>query len=334
MFESRSASANPPTVPMFRPNVRRERYSGAMDPLAAVLRSLRLRSAVHSLAHMTGTWGVASPGMPGTMIFHGVTRGRCVLRRDGDSATHALDTGDVAFLARGHAHSLASASGVAIMPMRAVDTTMLGPVAVLRAGSAGDETHIVCGKCTLEHPAAAAVVELLPPVLVSRPEDETRRRWLSATLALLHDEVRVSGSTPQSVSLTDAVFLHLVAASATRGPGSGGLIAAARDEQIGRALAMIHDEPSREWTAIELAERIGMSRTRFFERFTELMGEPPAKYVARWRVLAAADLLRDRALSLQIVAERVGYSSEDSLGRAFKRHMGMSVGEWRRTRAA
>jgi transcriptional regulator GlxA family with amidase domain len=64
------------------------------------------------------------------------------------------------------------------------------------------------------------------------------------------------------------------------------------------------------------------------------VGEPPATYVARWRVLAAADLLRDRALGLQIVAERVGYSSEDSLGRAFKRHMSMSVGERRRTRAA
>jgi AraC-like DNA-binding protein len=305
-----------------------------MDPLTAVLRSLRLRSAVLSLAHMTGTWGVASPGIPGTMMFHGVTRGRCVLRLDGDREGHALDTGEVAFVAHGQPHSLASTSGAQVVPLQAVKTTMLGPVAVLRAGSAGDETHIVCGKCTLEHPAAASVAELLPPVLVSRPDSEARRRWLSATIALLHDEIQQRGSTPQSVSLTDSVFLHLVADSAARGTGSGSLIAAARDEQVGRALALIHAEPSREWTAIELAERVGMSRTRFFERFSELLGEPPAKYVARWRVLAAADLLRDRALSLQIVAERVGYASEDSLGRAFKRHMGMSVGEWRRTRAA
>ena len=177
-------------------------------------------------------------------------------------------------------------------------------------------------------------MELLPRVLVSRPDSEARRHWLAATIALLDDEIQQHGSTPQSVNLTDSVFLHLVAETATRGSRSGGLLAGARDEHIGRALALIHAEPSREWTAVDLAERVGMSRTRFFERFSELMGEPPAKYVARWRVLAAADLLRDRALSLQIVAERVGYSSEDSLGRAFKRHMGMSVGEWRRTRAA
>ena len=205
----------------------------------------------------------------------------------------------------------------------------------IRAGSRGEQTNVVCGKCTLDHPAAASVIELLPPVLVSRPAQDTRRRWLSATLALLEEEIRVRGSTPQSVSLTDSIFLHLVGESAERAhqPGSG-LLAAARDEQIGRALVLVHAEPSRDWSVVDLAARVGMSRTRFFERFTELMGEPPAKYVGRWRVLAAADLLRNRALSLQIVAERVGYANEDSLGRAFKRHMGMSVGEWRRTRAA
>ena len=151
-----------------------------MDPLSAVLRSLRLRSAVLSLAHMNGTWGVASPSMPGTLIFHGVTRGRCVLRRDGDPAAHALATGDVAFVARGQAHSLASATAAPIVPLERVDTTMHGAVMMLRAGSGGDETHVVCGKCTLDHPAAASVIELLPAVLVSRPTDDARRRWLAA----------------------------------------------------------------------------------------------------------------------------------------------------------
>jgi AraC-like DNA-binding protein len=303
-----------------------------MEPLAAVFRSLRLSSAVLSLAHMTGTWGISTTGIA-AMVFHGVTRGRCVFRRDGDAQSYALEAGEAVFVPRGHAHGLASAAEVAMVPLGEVPTTMLGSVAVLRSGSPGEPTHVICGKCTLDHPAAASVIELLPPVLVSRPVQETRRRGLSATLALLEGQTRAGGSTPQTVSLTDSIFLHLVGESAEH-QASGGLVAAARDEQIGRALALVHAEPSREWTAVDLAARVGMSRTRFFERFTELMGEPPAKYVGRWRVLAAADLLRNRTLSLQIVAERVGYASEDSLGRAFKRHMGMSVGEWRRTRAA
>ena len=55
-----------------------------------------------------------------------------------------------------------------------------------------------------------------------------------------------------------------------------------------------------------------MSRTRFFDRFTELVGEPPAKYLARWRSLVA-DLLRQRNLSTSEIAERVGYTDEDAL---------------------
>jgi AraC-like DNA-binding protein len=305
-----------------------------MEGLDAVFRSLRLRSAVLSLAHLSGAWAISTPGTQvGEMIFHGVTRGRGVFRRSGDDTAVALEAGDVAFVPQGHAHSLASTDGVEVVPIAQIQATMLGSVAVFRHGSPGEETRIVCGKCTLDHPAAASVIELLPPALVSRPEQATQRRWLAATVDLLADEVETHGSTPQSASLTEAVFLHLVGASALRADQRGGLLAAARDEQIGRALAMIHGEPSNDWSAVDLAARVGMSRTRFFERFTELVGEPPAKYVARWRVLAAADLLRDRALSTQIVAERVGYSSEDALGRAFKRHMGMSLGEWRRVRA-
>jgi transcriptional regulator GlxA family with amidase domain len=122
-------------------------------------------------------------------------------------------------------------------------------------------------------------------------------------------------------------------AAAANAPASG-LLAAARDEQIGRALALVHADPSQDWSAAELASKVGMSRTRFFDRFSELVGEPPARYVARWRVHAAADLLRHGSLSMMEVAEKVGYSSEDALARAFKRHVGVGPGEYRRTALA
>ena len=77
-----------------------------------------------------------------------------------------------------------------------------------------------------------------------------------------------------------------------------------------------------------------MSRTRFFALFSRLVGEPPAKYIARWRTLAAADLLRKKGLSTNEVAEHVGYCDEDALAKAFKRYMGMSPTEYRRLQAA
>jgi AraC-like DNA-binding protein len=306
-----------------------------VDALAAVLQSLRLKSAVMSLAQLSGRWGVSTRGVPHAMIFHGVIAGSCVIRRNGDAEAEPLEAGHVAFLSRGEAHAIASDEGADPVPITQLSPRMEGAVPVFRHGSPGDETRIVCGSCVLDHPAAASVVELLPRMLVSRPAQETRRRWTLATLALLEDEITSHGSNARIVSLTDAVFVHLVAECAARESAPrNGLLAAVRDEQIGRALALVHSDPAKDWGAVELAARVGMSRTRFFERFAELVGEPPAKYVARWRVLAAVDLLRNRTLSTQLVAERVGYSSEDALGRAFKRHMGMSVGEWRRAREA
>ena len=60
------------------------------------------------------------------------------------------------------------------------------------------------------------------------------------------------------------------------------------------------------------------------------MGEPPARYVARWRVHAATDLMRRHALSTAQIAERVGYASEDAFTKVFKRLIGVSPSAYRR----
>ena len=54
-----------------------------------------------------------------------------------------------------------------------------------------------------------------------------------------------------------------------------------------------HQDPAHAWTVASLAQRVGMSRSTFAGRFTELVGEPPLHYVTRWRMQKAAGLLRD-----------------------------------------
>jgi transcriptional regulator GlxA family with amidase domain len=113
-------------------------------------------------------------------------------------------------------------------------------------------------------------------------------------------------------------------------PKEAGWLAALQDDRVGKALALVHAEPGGRWSAESLATRVGMSRSRFFERFTELVGEPPARYIARWRLHAAAEMLRREKMSVAQVAEHVGYGSEDALARLFKRHLGMSPSAYRR----
>ena len=73
-----------------------------------------------------------------------------------------------------------------------------------------------------------------------------------------------------------------------------------------------------------------MSRTVLGERFAELIGEPPMRYCARWRMRIAANMLRDGKQNTANVAYAVGFNSEAAFNRAFKREYGEPPATWRR----
>jgi AraC-like DNA-binding protein len=99
---------------------------------------------------------------------------------------------------------------------------------------------------------------------------------------------------------------------------------------VGRGIALIHRAPARAWTVSSLAAEVAMSRSAFAARFTELVGEPPMHYVARWRMHVALASLREDGATLGELAMRLGYQSEAAFSRAFKRFIGVSPGSVRR----
>jgi AraC-like DNA-binding protein len=107
-------------------------------------------------------------------------------------------------------------------------------------------------------------------------------------------------------------------------------LAGLRDPFVGRALGALHREPARDWTLADLAHEIGLSRSALAERFTAFVGQPPMQYLANWRMQLAANDLLTTTDTLAVIAERVGYESEASFSRAFKKIVGRSPGDWRR----
>ena len=75
---------------------------------------------------------------------------------------------------------------------------------------------------------------------------------------------------------------------------------------------------------------VGLSRSALAERFTRLIGEPPMRYLARWRIQLAAHRLRNSDTPLVQIAVEVGYESEAAFNRAFKRHFGVPPATWRK----
>ena len=68
-----------------------------------------------------------------------------------------------------------------------------------------------------------------------------------------------------------------------------------------------------------LARKVSMSERSFTRRYAEATGTTPAKAVERLRVEAARHLLSDTHLPVKRVAERCGFSSEETFRRSFFR---------------
>jgi AraC-like DNA-binding protein len=108
-----------------------------------------------------------------------------------------------------------------------------------------------------------------------------------------------------------------------------GWLAALRDRYVGPALSQLHARPAYPWTVEELARNVGLSRSALSQRFSELLGQPPMKYLARWRLRMAARELRSGSKSLGEVAGEAGYDSEAAFSRAFKRAFALPPASWR-----
>ena len=91
---------------------------------------------------------------------------------------------------------------------------------------------------------------------------------------------------------------------------------------MGKVLAAIHTAPERDWSVPALANVMGASRSRFAQAFKDSVGESPARYVARIRMFQARRWIAQDGMRVTVAADRLGYDSEASFSRAFKRVIG------------
>jgi transcriptional regulator GlxA family with amidase domain len=113
-------------------------------------------------------------------------------------------------------------------------------------------------------------------------------------------------------------------------PMQKGWLAGLRDAAVGRALALMHARMAQPWTTEELAAAANLSRSSFAERFAHLVGVPPITYLTDWRMQVAAARLRDTHRPIAQIAADIGYESEATFTRAFKRATGVAPGRYRR----
>jgi transcriptional regulator GlxA family with amidase domain len=101
------------------------------------------------------------------------------------------------------------------------------------------------------------------------------------------------------------------------------------DEKVRESEEYLQENFSRDLSIDFLAKRIGMGARNFIRRFKAATGHLPGAYTQQLRVSAAKELLEHGATSIQVVASKVGYEDIAFFRALFKRHTGMTPGEYR-----
>jgi AraC-like DNA-binding protein len=218
-----------------------------------------------------------------------------------------------------------------------------GPRATWRPGislsaparAAGDaRSEVIAGLLGCDARVLEPLLRTLPRLIHQRtPADEDRLAPL-ARLALHEANAQRAGGACALARLSELLLIEVVRRHWAVSPPVDAFWLGMRDDNLGRVLTQLHDRPAHDWTLEELARAGGMSRSVLAERFAEAVGVPPMHYLSQRRMRLAADLLAATSLSLAEIAQRVGYGSETSLSRAYKRHVGVAPAEWRRKRRA
>lgn len=319
-----------------------DRSPSGLDVLAETLRAVRLTGSVFLNARFSSPFGVVSPKQydPGTplahlrhiSVFHLIAAGGCTLEI-ATGERRNVTSGDVLLLPFADAHKFWHGDFVdmAFGP----DIMRPGPVKGLWTvdhGGGGETLRMVCGFIESAELLFAPVFRSLPPLLVDRTGEDQVSSLITSTVRQILDlaDAAAPGTELMLGRLMELLFVEVIRRYAARlPPGAKGWFAALSQPILGRALQAIHADPTRRWTVEELAREAGTSRTVLAERFNDVLGQAPIEYVTGWRMQLAAERLRTTRDPIPSIAADVGYESEASFNRAFKRVTGLTPGAWR-----
>ena len=292
---------------------------------------MRLRGVQYRRIQSGPDFGLCFEDKPGHAYFHYLAVGTAILRTK-DGALHELAPGSAVFIPQGGGHQLLSDAQASFQDIDKFDATQLGEA--VSGVDTCPSTHptpsaiFFYGRMEFDLGGMQALGKLMPEVMVA---DTLGHRYpgLAPILDAMKREI-CSGRIGFAGIL--ARLAEVAAAMIVRGwiesgcENASGLVAALRDPRLARAILALHRQPGKEWTVAELAAESHVSRSVFAQRFQATIGIPPLRYATELRMRLAGQWLANETISIDAVAQRLGYTSQAAFSRAFKRINGQPPG--------
>jgi AraC-like DNA-binding protein len=313
-----------------------------MDALSEVLKAVKLDSAFFFNAEFSAPWSFQSPNScklapyinqssGHVIVYHLLIEGRAYGRL-GDERLEILP-GDVLIFPHGDSHTVESgASRHAVNGEDELQRIFSQGLKLTRIGGGGEVARFVCGYMVCERSLSQVFLGGLPAMFKVNIREDDSGRWLENSIRYSIADPKASGAGAEAVlaRLCETLFIETLRRYMRLLPaGQTGWLAGARDTEVGRVLALMHQQPAASWTIATLAREVGISRAVLAERFRQYLGEPPLAYLTRWRLQLGAQMLSSTSQSVAQIASKVGYDSEPAFNRAFKRSFGNPPARYR-----
>jgi len=270
----------------------------------------------------------------GSACIHVVQEGEILISVE-DRTPLALSAGDIVVLPHPAKYRLSDNSrpeAAMESPLRIESSS--ADISVLEHGQGAIAARTVSATFQFENKSGVSpLLGLLPHIIhIARDADQSALLIRDVAKFLVVEHAASEPGAALMISrLIDVLIIRCIRTWAkSLGPRQG-WIGALADVRISRAVAAIHRDPAGNWSVESLASIAGMSRSRFAQLFLATAGEPPLRYVHRWRLAMAFDLLRGSNLPVSEVAHAIGYESEAAFSRAYKTMFGTTPRDGRST---
>ncbi|PTQ91309.1 AraC family transcriptional regulator [Agitococcus lubricus] len=206
-----------------------------------------------------------------------------------------------------------------------------------RVISFGEETKtiLLCGAFTFKMSTCQILMDIIPNFLQVKSNQSEKTKWLNIGFDFFLTEITSDNNFGHQLIINrifDLFFLNMLRAYFTEYHlDSNVWLNGFKDPYIAKTLFVIHRTPSRKWTVELLAQEIGLSRSALSAKFSAMLGQGVMEYISSYRISLAASALKNSNISIGLLAEKVGFSSEFVFSRSFKRKMGCLPSKYRQT---